>query len=66
MLNSIRFKSFVNDHFLFYTCLLAFLRGILNLWNGFNSRFTIMGWIIIAFDFAYIPLAVFFKKKIFP
>ena len=66
MLNSIRFKSFVNDHFLFYTCLLSFLRGILNLWNGFNSRFTIMGWIIIAFDFAYIPLAVFFKKKIFP
>lgn len=66
MLNSLRFKSFINDHFIFYTVILSAVRGMLNVFNGITSAFSVMGWIIIAFDFLYVPLAVLFKKKIFP
>lgn len=58
-----KIKSFFSDNFLFYTSLLSLIRGGLYAWKGFSDGFSVWAFIIIAFDFLYIPLAFIFKKK---
>lgn len=58
-----KIKSFFSDNFLFYTSLLSLIRGGLYVWKGFSDGFSVWAFIIIAFDFLYIPLAFIFKKK---
>lgn len=58
-------KLSLNDHFILYTCILSVILGVLYLVRGFQDGFKLVTYIVIGFDFMYVPLALIFKRKSF-
>ncbi len=61
-----KFVRHLKDPFVISTSVLSLLLSVLCIWKGVQTGFEVWGWIIIAMNLLYVPLALFCGRKTFP